>query len=160
MLLDETKRAQYLHRSYAAVDGLWFVKVQEQFGFDKALEIDEQVWKVLAKIQARKMKDLAGLADGVEGLFDGFMEKLRIDGFDFHVEKDSDGRGFTVTINKCPWLEILQNSNREELGAAIGDRVCVAEYGTWAKEFGDKINFELKRQQCKGDDFCVLRFQQ
>jgi hypothetical protein len=106
------------------------------------------------------MKELAGLTDGVEGLFEGFTEKLRIDGFDFHAEKDSEGRGFTATINKCPWLEILQKSGRAELGSPIGDRICAAEYGTWAKEFGKEISFELKKQRCKGDDFCMLRFQQ
>ena len=159
MLLDTAQKAEYLHRCYTAVDGLWFVKVQEQFGFDKALEIDEQVWKILAKIQARKMKELAGLVDGIQGLFDGFTEKLRIDGFDFQADKDSDGKGFMVTINKCPWFEILQNSGREELSATIGDKVGVAEYSTWAKEFGEEITFELKKQQCKGGDFCVFRFQ-
>lgn len=159
MLLDETKRAQYLHRSYTAVDGLWFVKVQEQFGFDKSLEIDEQVWKIMAKIQARKMKDLAGLADGMEGLFEGFTEKLRIDGFDFHADKDNDGRGFAVTIKKCPWFEILQKSGRAELGAQIGNRICAAECRVWAIEFKEGISLEFKEQLCNGDGFCTFRFQ-
>jgi len=158
MLLDKTQKAEYLHRCYTAVDGLWFVKVQEQFGFDKALEIDAEVWKVLAKIQARKMKELAGLSDGLDGLFDGFTEKLSIDGFIFEAEKDSDGGGFTVKINKCPWFEILRNSGKAELGVTICDKVGVAEYGTWAKEFGDGISFKLKKQQCKKDDICIFVF--
>ena len=158
MVLDETQRAEYLHRCYTAVDGLWFVKVQEQFGFDKALEIDEAVWRILAKIQARKMKELAGLPDGLEGLFDGFTEKLRIDGFVFEAEKDGDGKGFRLRINICPWFEILRKSGREELSATIGDRVGVAEYGTWAKEFGKGISFKLERQQCKGDEICIFVF--
>ncbi len=47
---------QYLYQCYVKVDGLWFLKVEEQFGFDKALEIDAEVWKVVPKIQARFLK--------------------------------------------------------------------------------------------------------
>ena len=31
--------AEYLRRSYHAVDGLWFVMVEEELGFDRALDL-------------------------------------------------------------------------------------------------------------------------
>ena len=51
--LTNKDRAEYYNRSYKAVDGLWFVKAEEQFDFDTALELDKEVWKVMPKIQAR-----------------------------------------------------------------------------------------------------------
>jgi len=59
--------AAYFHRSYAAADGLWFMKVEEKCGFETALEIDDQVWKVLPKIQARMLKSMLLLDEGMEG---------------------------------------------------------------------------------------------
>ena len=56
--LDDKETIRYLKRSYSAVDGLWFMKVEDSFDFDKALEIDNQVWKVVPKIQARFLKTL------------------------------------------------------------------------------------------------------
>ncbi len=49
--LTDQQAAEYFHRSFTAVDGLWFMKVEEKHGFDAALEIDNEVWKVLPKIQ-------------------------------------------------------------------------------------------------------------
>jgi hypothetical protein len=37
MSLQDKDVREYFHRSYTAVDGLWFVKVEEKYGFDKAL---------------------------------------------------------------------------------------------------------------------------
>ena len=45
---------EYLRRSYTAVDGLWFVKLEERFGFDTALQIDQEVWLVAAKTRPAK----------------------------------------------------------------------------------------------------------
>jgi len=51
--LTDKQIVEYFKRSYTAVDGLWFMKVEEIYGFDTALDIDEEVWKVMPKIQAR-----------------------------------------------------------------------------------------------------------
>ncbi|MHB1377104.1 MAG: DUF6125 family protein, partial [Candidatus Humimicrobiaceae bacterium] len=52
-MLSSRQVKEYLQNSYAKVDGLWFLKTEEQFGFEKALESDLEVWKVMPKIQAR-----------------------------------------------------------------------------------------------------------
>ena len=40
---------EYFKKSYFAVDGLWFLIVEEENSFEYALELDKKVWKVLAK---------------------------------------------------------------------------------------------------------------
>ena len=42
---------EFYHRSYTTVDGLWYMKVEEKYGYDAALEIDNDVWKVLPKME-------------------------------------------------------------------------------------------------------------
>ncbi|GAF84732.1 unnamed protein product, partial [marine sediment metagenome] len=59
--LSNRQIAEFWHRSYASVDGLWFMRVEERYGFDAALDIDNEVWKVLPKIQARMLKSMAGV---------------------------------------------------------------------------------------------------
>ena len=158
MNLTTEQIAEYLHRSYAAVDGLWFMKIEEAFGFDFALDIDEKVWRIIPKIQARKMKELTGRKQGIDDLYECFTAKLKLDRFQFDTKKDDNAKSFTITINHCPWLELLEKAGRKNLAEKIGSRICNAEYSTWANEFGDDIQFELKSQICKKSPCCTLCF--
>jgi len=41
--LSSQQVADYFNRSYNAVDGLWFMKVEEKYGIDAALDLDNEV---------------------------------------------------------------------------------------------------------------------
>ena len=156
--LSNRKQAEFWHRSYSAVDGLWFMKVEEKYGFDVALDIDNEVWKVLPKIQARALKAMGKVGDGMNGLSDGIITKLHMEGFAFQYEKDKNGAGFTITISRCPWHDLMVKSDREHLSGRVGSLICNTEYSAWCGEFGDDIEFELGEQVCEGAGTCVLRF--
>lgn len=48
----------FMHlRNMWAVDGLYFLGIEEQFGTEAATEIDREVWEVMGKIEARKLKE-------------------------------------------------------------------------------------------------------
>ena len=79
--LTEKQISEYFKRSYTAVDGLWFMKAEERYGFDTALDIDDDVWKVMPKIQARKLKSMGNITDGLDGLRECLTTKLTLDGF-------------------------------------------------------------------------------
>ena len=93
--LNDKPKTDYFLRGFTAVDGLWFMKVEEQFGFDKALEIDDAVWKIIPKILARKMKELKKAGNGIDALFECFTERLRMEGFVFKAERDNKNNAFT-----------------------------------------------------------------
>ena len=158
MHLTDQQKNEYLHRSYTAVDGLWFMKVEQQYGFDSALDIDEQVWHILPKIQARELKEVTGLTSGLEALRQCLTAKLELDHLDFTSSTDPDDRRFTITINHCHWCHLLEKSGRGHLAGAIGTRICRAEYSTWAREFGSDISFEPGLRICNGADRCILSF--
>jgi len=47
----------YMHlRDLWAVDGLYYLGIEEDFGTEAATEIDRKVWEVMGKIEARKIK--------------------------------------------------------------------------------------------------------
>jgi len=156
--LTDKQIAEYYKRSYTAVDGLWFMKVEELYGFDTALDIDDEVWKVVPKIQARKLKSLGNLTTGLQALKECITTKLTLDGFAYETEQSKDGSTLKITLSQCPWHDIMIKANREHLSGKVGTRICNTEYRVWASEFGETINFQLQEQICEGQPCCTLIF--
>lgn len=111
-----------------------------------------------AKIQSQFLKNKLREDRGLDALLECFSMKLKLDGFEFKTEKPDDNK-IKITINNCPWHNIMVNSSRSGLSEKVGSKICSTEYNLWAKEFGDNINFKLEDQICKGSRFCILTFQ-
>ncbi|MBL7165774.1 MAG: hypothetical protein ISS55_04735 [Dehalococcoidales bacterium] len=150
--------ADYFQRCYTAIDGLWCMKVEEKYGFDVALDIDNEVWKVFPKIQARKLKELTGLGDGIEALRECLTTKMRLEGYSFKAERVGNDGAFRVTIDDCPWHNIMVSSGRKHLSARVGNKICTTEFSGWAAEFGDDIRSEIECRLCEGAQTCTVRF--
>ena len=150
--------ADYLYRCYSAVDGLWCMKVEEKYGFDVALDIDNEVWKVFPKIQARKLKELTGLGNGIEALYECLTTKMRLEGYSFKAEKLGDDGAFRITIDDCSWHNTMASVGRKHLSARVGNKICTTEFSVWASEFGKDIQFEQECRICEGSETCVLKF--
>ncbi len=162
--LTESDKTEYFRRSYRAVDGLWFMMIEKKHGFDRALEMDEAVWRVLPKIQARAIKAMLKLDCGLEGLKEAISARLALEEFDYDLK--SDKGGFAVEIRRCPWHDIMVRSGREELSQKVSEVICQAENQVWAQEFspkgaegeGKEIKFERKERICQGSGRCRLWF--
>jgi len=50
-------------RDLWAVDGLYYIGIEEAFGTEAATEIDRKVWEVMGKIEARRLKEFLGIND-------------------------------------------------------------------------------------------------
>lgn len=148
---------QYLQRSYTAVDGLWFMKVEEALGFDAALDMDVKVWEIMPKIQARQLKTFAGVNRGLEALRQCMTMKLTLDGFFYEVQNNQNA--FDVQISDCPWHDKIVRAKRGHLSKIIGERICTTEYSIWAREFGCVFRFASEKKICGGKDECILRFE-
>ena len=156
-MLTDKQVAQYFRRCYTAVDGLWFMKVEEIHGWKAALGVDEQVWKVLPKIQARTLKALLDVGQGIDALQKCLTTRLTLEQFEFETQKTRGG--FSILVKRCPWHDQMVKSGRKHLSGSIGHRICRTEHAVWAAEFG-RIRFKLQEQICEGCDQCVLRFAQ
>jgi len=147
---------EYFNRSYKAVDGLWFMKVENRLSFNAALELDNEVWTVMSKIQARLIKSFLGLETGSDALLESLMTKLELEGFKCKAEKNENG--FSITITECPWHNLMIKSGRENLAKLVGKTICNTEYQVWASEIEKTIKFELKSQKCNESEQCILDF--
>jgi len=149
---------EMLRRSYFAVDGLWYVMVEEEFGPDMAMELDERVWQVMPKIQARKARELIDCQDDSPAALVRCMAlKFAAEGHDYVVRIPAPGEA-EIVIRRCPWREVLESSGRTHLGPEIADRICATEGATWAAEFGDGIDFAMTEAICHGADRCRFVF--
>ena len=154
--LTSRQMAEYFHRSYTAADGLWFMKVEEKYGFDVALEVDDEVWKVLPKIQARLIKQFLELEEGPDTLLKALIVRLKMEGFTFTSEKTSNG--FQISVTGCPWHNMMIKSGREHLAEQVGTKICTTEYQVWVSELAKSMKFKLKSKKCGKSDCCILEF--
>ena len=111
MRVSDAQAIEYFKRCYTAADGLWFVKTEEDGGFDRALEIDRRVWEVLPKIQARMRKEWCGADAGAAALACCLAARYELEGYGAQVEPTAGG-GVRVCITACPWLEIAARALR------------------------------------------------
>jgi len=133
------------------------MKVEEKYGFNNALDVDNGVWKVMPKIQARMIKSMLKLDTGSDALFEGLTTKLELDGFKFKAEKNVNG--FRITITDCPWHNLMLKSGRERLAGTVGTTVCGTEYPVWVSEFAETMHFKFESQKCKESKHCILAFE-
>jgi hypothetical protein len=161
----------YLYLNYTKTDGLWFLKVEELYGFDKALEIDTRVWKIIPKIQARFIKKILlealqkdGIADSRTAenksekilLFEALKIKLSLDRFEYKVSKNKNS--ISVRIDRCPWHEIMVKAQREKLSEQIGSAICNNEYSAFIAEFYPDAVIGVSSKLCSGNDCCNFKF--
>jgi hypothetical protein len=61
-------------------------------------------------------------------------------------------------IKQCPWLELLQKSDRRHLAARVAQTICPTEGRVWCAEFGGHYYFEMPLMACSGADHCEMLF--
>ena len=132
------------------------MKVEEKYGFNAALEADEEVWKVMPKIQARMIKSMLGKRGGDVTLLESLDAKLSLEGFKYKVEQDETG--FRILISDCPWHNLIVKSGREKLSRLVGTTICNVEYSVWISEFDENIQFTFRTRKCHGSEHCILDF--
>jgi len=164
--------ADYFRRCYSAVDGLWCMKVEEKYGFDIALDVDHEVWKVFPKIQARKLKELTGLGNGIEALYECLTTRFELEGYSYRAERLGDDGSFRIVLDDCPWHNIIVGAGRGHLSEQVGGTICPTEFSVWAAEFsapvgdgggagadsGGGIRTESECRICAGAETCAVRF--
>lgn len=147
---------EYLRRSYTAADGLWFMTVEEDSSFDHALALDSKVWSILAKIQARRVKELLALrGGGLDDLLAGLALKFAAEEYQYRLERPAVDQA-RVMIDGCPWLRLLQKSGRESVAATVAREICPVDFAAWAREFGPGLRAQVGPTLCEGHPCCEV----
>ncbi len=156
--VNDSIRAKFFKRCYESIDGLWFMKIEEEDGFERALEIDRRVWEIVPKIQARTLRGLLGIEEaGIAALSKALKAKAELDEAEAEIVIEND-KSLRLIFRRCPWFELMKKSNREHLAGKVGKTICGTEYPVWQREFKAGNSFELKSMLCDGGDCCVMEF--
>jgi len=154
---DQKLIADYLRKCFVSVDGLWFMKAEEDADFEKALELDIAVWKVLPKIEARAIQDLIDIDKGMQALRQALEFKLSAEDSRFILSPFTPN-GFTLEVRDCSWVAHIKKANRDQFLDRISDSICSLEYRTFAFEFGSDIIVEHDHGCCRTEGYCRFQF--
>ncbi len=141
-----------IRSALTTIDGLWFLEVEEKFGFKDAFDIDLNVWKRYGPIIINRIRKALSIQnDDLESFLKVLDVLCKIDGTEFEIkEKRSDL--VRLEVHFCPWWENLRRSKREKLVRCdVVDKVVFPE---WAKSFNPKIQFILLKSLPSGDKTC------
>ena len=117
----------------AAIDGIWFLAVEEVFGNDRAVELDKRVWERYIHVLVKRMKNIFGIS--TEGMR-GIKEIIENDPLflinDYEFPEFSEKK-MALRINRCPVLEAMERQGRKTY-------VCESTTGLYFKNLAKEIN--------------------
>lgn len=61
---DLIRYIEILSKNFLTIDGYWFLGVEEKFGIEAAIDIDRRAWEQYAVSEAKRIKELLGIAEG------------------------------------------------------------------------------------------------
>ena len=128
----------FMHiRDIFACDGLYFLGIEEKFGNEAAVEIDERVWKDMAKIEARRLMKVMG-ASGED--IPSFMQAVRSSCWSLDTaekEIEVEERRGVIRNRKCR----VQNRRASK---GLSEFPCKGVRYGWMKEFAEQFNPKIK----------------
>jgi len=139
-----------------AIDGLWFMAVEKNYGFDTALELDLEVWKDYGIVLLKRISRMLGLSiDPTHppdlSTINNLLEIVcRIDGTqcDGTVQEDE----IVFRVHRCSWWDNLSRSGREShVPCEFVDNTI---FRHWLEAIDPGIGFEITHSLPRGDDHC------
>ncbi len=99
----------------SAIDGLWFLAAERSEGFEKALQMDVDVWERYASVFLKRARRYFPVSS--KGLA-GLRELMTLDPLWLHVEydlfQDRPDR-LIFEVKRCPFLEAMERMGRTTL---------------------------------------------
>ena len=145
---DELVKLLFLQmRNLWAVDGLYFLGIEEKFDTENATVIDANVWKVMGKIEARRLRNELGLVDNdIPAVIDALRLSswsLDLEHKDIEVEKDR-----AVLRNPRCRVQLTRR------GAGLSEFPCKRVRWGYLEGFAKELNpdVEVRCNLCPPDD--------
>ena len=129
----------FMHlRDLWAVDGLYFLGIEERWGTEVATEIDKNVWAVMGKIEARRIKKFLNNGNDIPSM----MEALRLSSWALDIEDKEYEIGENEAIVRNKNCRVQNTRIRKGLGEFPCKQVRWEFLKAFAKEFNPDIKVE------------------
>jgi len=112
--------AESLSQGVFVLNGLWFKGVELKLGLEEAERQDEEVWRVGAHQEAKRLKKVLNIPDGLAGLVKAFNFHVMFLATDFEVYQPSDGVAVFTVTNCKPQQARIRNGLGEHPCKGIG----------------------------------------
>lgn len=124
-------------KNWLAMDGVWFQSVEKEFGMDKAMVHDVNIWKQFTVIEAKKIKKFLELDDrpGLEGLAKALSLRFYANINDDEIEVE--GNKLIYTMADC---RVQTARKRKGMEFHPCKSVGIVEYGDFASAIDDRIS--------------------
>ena len=128
----------FMHlRNMWSVDGLYFLEIEKKYGTEIATDIDKNVWEIMGKIEARRIKNLF---DFKNNDLNCFLKCLKLSGWTLDLED----KEFILKKDKL----IIQNSKcriqNTRLKKGLSEFPCKKVRFGFLKSFAEEINPKIK----------------
>lgn len=131
--------ANFLLWQYRLVDALWFLAVEDKFGLDAAVNLNEEIWGKIATMAARDIKKRfcirgRGLSDIIEAL--SYFPWAIITGY--KIVKKTENRA-VLFVPSCPPQEARLRHGRAEFPCKKMHSAALANF---AKVINEKVKLK------------------
>src|SRR3989304_5436339 len=100
-------------RNWITLDGLWFMGVEDEFGMEAAVKLDERMWSKQAGIEAKRMREALGLTQkGPAGVAQAYSLLTPCWADAFQPEFSGTPERLRVRINHCNAQEAREKLER------------------------------------------------
>jgi hypothetical protein len=137
---------------YTALDGLWFISVEEECGHELATKLDVKVWDSLAPREAKRISDAKKVADGIEAVIE--VIKLRPSFLTKEYNIFREKNKVRIQVTKCRSLEAMERDKREVSSCL---RVLENVYPKFVSNIDNRAKFRLLKappRKSAGDSCC------
>lgn len=130
-----------------AVDGLYYLGIEEKYGTEVATEIDRKVWEVMGKIEARRIKKLFDISGSdIKALH----QALRYSGWCLDLED----KQIELSEGKMILRNVRCRVQNTRLKKGLSEFGCKPVRMGFLRSFAKEINpdIELNCKVCPPDD--------
>jgi len=124
-------------RNIWRVDGLYFLGIEEKFGTEAATTIDRNCWSILARLEARALKELLELKSND---IEAFVTALRATSWALYQE----GKEWEVKAGKAILRITSCRTQKARIRKGLGEFPCKQVRWTYLKEFAKEFNPEIE----------------
>ena len=138
----------FMHlRDMWAVDGLYYLFIEEKWGTEEATEIDRKVWEVMGKIEARKIKKLF---DITESDIPSMMKALQYSGWSLDLED----KEIEIQKDKAILRNVKCRVQNTRIKKGLGEFGCKPVRWGFLKSFAKEFNPDIvvKCNVCPPDE--------
>lgn len=126
-----------LSKNWLAIDGTWFQTVEQEYGLDKAIELDVKQWKRFTVIEAKRIMKRFNIPEngGISALTKALKYRVYANINKQEIIEVSDNR-CVFRMNDCRVQSARKGRNLPDFPCK---QVGVVEYGLFAKTIDPRI---------------------